>query len=703
MPPSPAQSTGSHRVLTLAQLTESGVISPLAYAATLSAMRLSGELDERVAIALGLAQVSLKLGHLGLRLNAVAEDFSPEVLRELQERERAELFDDQLSIGANPLSESSSPLEDWSGLPQREDWLALLRESPAVWYTETPWQPRPFVLDGEVLFTLKAWRGEARVAQGIAALTRLDVGPIPQPQRLWDRLFGDSSLSWFDGGEVWDRSKLALYSAIRGAIMVIHGGPGTGKTTLTQRILAALIEQYHSGNDPLKIAITAPTGKAAQRLTESIQSRASFFHLPDEIQTQLGELRGLTLHSLLGIAPGRRPEHHAGNPLPYDVIVVDECSMVDLWLLQNLLDALPRTSARNDRRRLLLIGDPQQLPSVSAGAPFTELCGNRGREISHSRLEELSAFIERASSDELSSMTPTPTSPPTHQELLKRLGLSLNHKYVTPPTSKDFEPVLVEDLFVDHVAALNTVRRVSAESGIHAAATAIQEVDRRGVQSVIDCFKDPQFTDTEWVDAPPFPKVLFEEVMLHVRQSINLVKVDPQEALKHLKGLCLLSPHYGGLLGVNELNEAVEARLRDLRLGGWGRSYVGRPILVTQNHPPTGLVNGDIGLIGEGHWCHFEGRDKPIRLDQLPPHRTVYAMSIHKSQGSEFQTVIMCVPPERSPIMTRELIYTGLTRAKKRAVIVGSLDVLSASIIAQVERGGQLSARLQRHQRGERS
>ena len=189
--------------------------------------------------------------------------------------------------------------------------------------------------------------------------------------------------------------------------------------------------------------------------------------------------------------------------------------------------------------------------------------------------------------------------------------------------------------------------------------------------------------------------------MAHVKQTINLVKIDPKEALIHLKTLCLLSPHYGGPLGVNELNDQVESCLRELRLGGWGRSYVGRPILITQNHPPTGLVNGDIGLIGEGHRVYFEGRENPVRLEQLPPHRTVYAMSIHKSQGSEFKTVMMCIPPERSPIMTRELIYTGLTRAKKRAVMIGSLDVLSASIIAQVERGGQLSTRIQRYHGGE--
>ena len=666
-------STGTQTVLSLAGLAERGVISSLTYATTLSTLRLSGETDERVGIALALAQTALRLGHLGLRLNAVAEDFSPEVLRELKERELAELDDDQLSIQHNQLDHETSVEEDWSGLPNLDEWLICLQQSLAVWWSSTPREARPFVLDGEILFTLKAWRGEARVAHMINYLNEVDVGLVPKPDLLWNRLFAEGDEGWFDGGVVWDRAKLALYAAIRSAIMVIHGGPGTGKTTLTQRILAALIEQYGEEDAPLRIAITAPTGKAAQRLTESIQSRAPFFHLPNDIQEHLSTLQGLTLHSLLGIAPGRRPEHHRGNPLPYDVIVVDECSMVDLWLLQHLLEAISTAVNQKHRCRLLLIGDPQQLPSVSAGAPFTELCGVRGQQVSEETLSELTEFIG------LESMS------------IEQVSSSLNLLRPQQHHSDFF------DRFIDRVIALNQVRRVSEDSGVHAAATAIQQVDKLGVEAVIECFKNVRYVDTEYFDAPPLPTALFEEVVKHAQRTISLVKIRPEEALKHLKSLCLLSPHYSGVLGVNELNEAVETELRQLRVGGWGRGYAGRPILITQNHPPTGLVNGDVGVIGLDHWVYFEGREQPVKLDQLPPHRTVFAMSIHKSQGSEFKKVVMCIPPKRSPIMTRELIYTGLTRAKEHAVIVGNLDVLATSILAQVERGGQLSTRMIRH------
>ena len=366
--------------MTLRRLADEGVVTPLALATTQSILRLSGERDERVAIALALAQVALQLGHLGLRLNEVSRDFSPEILRDLWERQRAESYQDELTLSSHPLSLAHQPPTiDWSELPPLDDWLSLLRQSSAVWSTDQARSVRPFVLDGDVLFTLKAWRGESRVTRALARLIRGDVGTLPRPEQLWARLFAEDERCWFDGEPKWDRARAALYTALRGSFTVIHGGPGTGKTTLTQRILAALIEQYGSAESPLRIAVTAPTGKAAQRLTESIRARASFFHLPEEIQAQLEELQGVTLHSLLGIAPGRRPVYHPNCPLPYDVVVVDECSMVDLWLLQSLVEALSASSDGLDRRRLLLIGDPHQLPSVSAGAPFTELCG-RPRE-----------------------------------------------------------------------------------------------------------------------------------------------------------------------------------------------------------------------------------------------------------------------------------------------------------------------------------
>ena len=648
-----------------------GVISALELSAAERIGELYGERRAPVLIALALAQAATRVGHLALRLRSISEDFSPEVLSAIADTSRQQ---DELPLSAAQwLSTENRPTPkvdtlSWEQLPPFEDWVRMIDESPAVRSVHREATPRPFVLDGELLFTLKSWRGESQVAEALARLSATSVGALPQPERLWRRLFGaigsatEPGEGWFEGEVIdgdWGRARSALYTAMRGAVTVLHGGPGTGKTTLTQRILASLFDQYDhpEAEEPLRVALAAPTGKAAQRLTESIQSRAPFFHLPEWIQGRLSELQGQTIHSLIGVAPGRaKPQHHADNTLPYDVIVIDEASMVDTWLMRMLTQALSTREEGRPRRRLLLIGDPNQLPSVSAGAPFTELCGDRGGRSSAEWVIEQTRFYER-------------------------------------------EGVGCADMssgqgFVDRVVALNQVKRVGDQSGVHRAATLMQRADELGPEPVIESLLDERYPDTALYSAPPFPSGLFQEVCAHYAESVSLAKVDPQLSLQHLKGLCLLAPHYGGSLGVNELNDAVEESLRARRLGGWGRAYVGRPILITQNHPPTGLVNGDIGVLGAGKLVYFEGREAGVPLELLPPHRTVYAMSVHKSQGSEFGTVIMCVPPTRSPILTRELIYTGLTRAKKVAIVVGSAEVLKASLLAKVERGGQLSARI---------
>ncbi|MBM4291421.1 MAG: exodeoxyribonuclease V subunit alpha [Deltaproteobacteria bacterium] len=646
---------------------EAGVVNALEMSAAESAGRLYGERREWALVAMALAQAATRVGHLALRLDRVAADFSPEVLRALLDASEGAAGG---WLGGQEGRARADGL-DWSRLPTGAEWRALLAASPAVWRAGAPPQRRPFVLDEGMLFTLRSWRGEADVADSLGALARAPVGALPSPERLFGRLFGPLGTAaapgegWFEplaaGAEPWDRARLALYTALRGGVTVLHGGPGTGKTTLTQRVLAALYDQYDApdGARPLRVALAAPTGKAAQRLTESIRARSPFFHLPEWIQGRLEGLQAHTLHALLGVAPGRAtPQHHAGNPLPYDVVVVDESSMIDTWLMRSLVLALGagEEAGVGGAPRLLLIGDPHQLPSVSAGAPFTELCGDRGGRSSGPWREELASFFE-----------------------------SQGRACPEAPRGEGF---------VDRVVALNQVRRVSAESGVHAAAQLMQRVEEVGVEAVVACLTDDRYPDTALYAAPPFPAGLFEEVVAHYEAVVRAARVDPRLALGALKGLCVLCPHYGGPLGVHELNEAVEGRLRERRLGGWGRVYVGRPVLVTENHPGTGLVNGDVGVVGPRREVFFEGRERPVPYELLPPHRTVFAMSVHKSQGSEFQVVVLCLPPERSPILTRELIYTGLTRAKSRAVVVGSVETLRAGVAARVERGGRLGGRV---------
>jgi exodeoxyribonuclease V alpha subunit len=691
--------TAPHMIV-LKRFHQAAVINALELSIAESLCRLYQDTHPYVALGIALAQASLRLGHLAFRVLHVDSDFSADVVKAQYERQNLQL-------------PNFVPIEPHE-FPPVNDWLKALRKSPILWNTQDTFAKKPMILADHHLFTYKAWKGEAQVAHQLLLLHHLSKHiRLPQPQKLFQRLFAEIGTAenpgeaWFEGGKQWTRPRLALHTALHEIVTIIHGGPGTGKTTLTQRVLAALIEQYHQEYQPLRIALAAPTGKAAQRLTESIRSRAPFFHLPEEIQAVLATLQGETIHSLLKINPNRElPEYHAQNPLPYDVIVVDEASMIDTWLMHALLNAIDLQDTQDQsiqRKRLLLIGDPHQLPSVSAGAPFTEICAQRGQAITPNRLMELKEFLRDHSQVTLDeSLAPSSTNhfmkdfisnqTSTHtdngekidQELLQH-AQALQLKLAP----SDASPLL------DHVIALNQVKRVSAQSGIHQVATLIQKVDLFGTQKVLNSLKNPMYRDTSFHPAPPFPFPLFNRIMEHYLNLVRTAYKDPRKSLDLFKELCLLSPHYGGVMGVHALNHSIEEALREEKVGGWGKSYVGRPILITQNHSPTALVNGDIGIMGSNAQVYFEQHEQSIAYDLLPAHRTVYAMSVHKSQGSEFQTVIFCLPPKISPIVTRELVYTGITRAKKEVMIVGPAEVLAQAITAKVERGGYLSKHLQ--------
>ena len=703
----------------LEELNQVGIITALEYSVAQSMHRRDPTAKSEALLAFALAQAALRFGHLALRLESVLDDFSPEIIKAYIERRLIELPESE--------HEAIPPILESSDLPSLNEWIEAISQSTVVWQVGTPHRQTPFILDGSQLFVYKSWVGEGEVASYLRVLNQR-IHPVPFPSLLWSRLFEATGTKespksgWFEGQVCWDRSTLALYTGLTRGVLILQGGPGTGKTTLTQRVLASLIEQYETPEEPLRIALTAPTGKAAQRMTESLHTQASFFHLPDILQQRLCELKGQTLHALLGVAPGReRPEYHEENPLPYDVIVVDEASMVDLWLMRSLVRALDSSPQRAHRQRLLLIGDPCQLPSVSAGAPFSELCNHRGKQLSAFMVESLASFLTK--SDLPQPILPLNSMPLDMTKSIEESTIydpniqrstSLLPPYLTAKERTDLHPSLsaeastiVDQLelqirvtqhadFADSVVALTEVKRVSSDSGIHRAASLMQSTALNASTLVIESLNDPLFKDTALFESETFPQALFHRVHTHYRTVVQLAYSDPLRALDEMKALCLLSPHYGGPLGVHYLNDLIEAELRRTRTGGWGRRYVGRPVLITQNHPTSGLVNGDIGIIGQNELVYFESLPQPIEFQYLPPHRTVFAMSVHKSQGSEFKLVIFCLPPERSPILTRELIYTGLTRAKQEAIIVGSSKVLKESIDRYIERGGQLSNRLDR-------
>jgi exodeoxyribonuclease V alpha subunit len=655
--------------LVLDKFKKAGVINALELHIAKAISRIYGEKDEMVLLAIALSNAALRLGHLGLKLSRVIDDFAPQRIVDYYEQQEDLLIHVQ-SVEVSP-----------SWFPPMDIWLMRIKESNAIWHVDQPFSHRPMVLDGDFLFPYKSWKSESQIAHVILTLIKKRVLSLPNPQKYAQRLLGKrSDQGWFEEEHI-GRSHLAVHRAIHQAFCIIQGGPGTGKTTITQRILGILIEQYHHKEMPLRIALAAPTGKAAARMTESIKSRQSFFDLPEEIYVLLDELQGMTIHKLLGLKGSHhKPIYDENHPLPYDVIIIDESSMIDSWLMSALLNAIDRNK-EDPKQHLILLGDPYQLPPVGQGAPFDELCADYGQKITIDQLSDFQQNLKQLS--KLINHCPYPIQDMDENQLLDLLDL-------------ERIPVTQAHHRLSAVVELNKVHRVGAQSGIHQFATMIKEIDRLGfepIESLMKAQSQPNapYQDIECIFSHAIPPKLLDILENHYINLVQLAKKDPKLALMHYKDYGLLSPHYGGATGVYAINDFIESSLKKQKLGGWNHRYIGRPILITKNDEATGLVNGDIGILGEGQMVYFEGVEEPVHLDLLPEHKTVYAMSVHKSQGSEFNHVVLILPHQSSPILNRELIYTAITRAKKKVYLIGGIDQFRQAMLTQGEKSSHLN------------
>ena len=429
-------------------------------------------------------------------------------------------------------------------------------------------------------------------------------------------------------GSADHRQKEAAMVALRGLFCVISGGPGTGKTSTVVRILALLLEQ--DGGRKQRIAMATPTGKAAARLKQSVNDIRQTLNCSDEVKSVIPD-NVVTIQRLLGsISGSTRFRHSARNPLPYDTVIIDEASMVALPLMSALVEAIKPDA------RLILLGDKDQLASVEAGAVLGDICG-AGEWSPASPLSASLVVLEK------------------NYRFQPGSGIAEISRAVNAGSEMDALKLLktkaLESLFWQETPSPETLR------------TALASTVTKGYQSYLEASS-------------------------------------PEKALERFDRFRVLCALRDGPYGVSGLNNIIEKILaREGLINPSSLFYPGRPILVTVNDYAMRLFNGDTGILFpdpdnrallRAFFTNPEGGVRSIPTERLPAHETAYAMTIHKSQGSEFDSVLLLLPPVESDLLTRELIYTGITRAKKTIELWANKEVFCFAVKRKTVRNSGL-------------
>jgi exodeoxyribonuclease V alpha subunit len=584
----------------LRTFNDAGVLAAADVHVALRLGRLGAEADERVLLGAAFAVRGPRLGHVCVDLSVVREGV---------------VVEGDVAVDVDDL-----PWPDPAG------WVAAVAASDLVTVGEEE-RDRPLRLVGSRLYLDRYWREEQQVASDLRDRSARAVAGVDEAalDAGLGRLFAAAPDAAIDD----QLQRAAAATAVRRHLAVVAGGPGTGKTTTVARILALLHEQAEAaGAPPPLVALAAPTGKAAARLEEAVRQEAATLDVADEVRARLVAASASTLHRLLGWKPGNRARfrHDRRNRLPHEVVIVDETSMVSLTLMARLLEAV-RPGAR-----LILVGDPEQLASVEAGAVLGDIVGG--------------------------GLGPSTV-------VLRRV-----HR------------------FGGAIAELAT----AVQAGEPAA---VVDVLRRGTDDVV------------WVDADAAAGVeslaVMRDAAVAAGRALHAASMagDGRGALDALGRFRLLCAHRRGDHGVSVWTARVEDWLAGA-VDGFGHGpagpwYPGRPLLFTENDYGLQLFNGDTGVVvaaagGGGVRAVFERRGQ---LVELSPHRlgrveTVHAMTVHKAQGSQFDEVALLLPDESSPILTRELLYTAATRARRRLLVVGTEAAVTAAVARPIARASGL-------------
>lgn len=527
-----------------------------------------------------------------------------------------------------------------------EQWQGLLSDWPAL--DDGSQQSTPMVLNEQRLYLHRLYDHQQRVAAFFSRPeATMPVLATTQIRQVLDQLFGTETLNW---------QKVAAAVALTRRCSVISGGPGTGKTTTVARLLAALLQL---NPQRLRIQMAAPTGKAAARLTESLASALAQLPISEMLRSRFPH-EAVTLHRLLGAqAETRRLRYHRGNPLHLDLLIVDEASMVDLALMASLIEALP------DHARVIFLGDRDQLNSVEAGSVLGDLC----------RCADYGYSLAQA------------------QALSELTGCQITGREVeTAPA------------FRDNLCLLQQSYRFNEQSGIGQLAKAVNLGDVKQIKQVFAAaYQDIAFypldSGTAW-------QTMLSQVAAAYAPMVKLVKqqAPAQQVLRAFSDFQLLCALREGPFGVNGLNRSIEQTLHrycGLKSEPQQRWYAGRPILITRNDRTLGLFNGDIGitLLDENQQLKVffplaNGELLAVQPSRLPLHETVWAMTVHKSQGSEFTHTALILPAQYSPILTRELVYTAITRARQRLTLYSDPQIFYRATASRTQRRSGLTEAL---------
>ena len=608
-------------------LHKGGHLRTLDHALAQSLRRLDRDTPDAVLAAAALASLAVAKGHAGVRLGA-----------------------------ADGLVEAEIAWPDadaWTRQLEASRWVDTPDDATAVADPHAP-----LVLEGGLLYLRRYREYERALALG---LQHIATQPVPEAgieslALLFGRLFPQATHD--------DRQARAAALALRHALLLVTGGPGTGKTTTTARLLVLLVAQaLHAGRASPRIALAAPTGRAAERMAESVRQAVQALAAMGVDADLLAALptSGTTLHRLLGTIPDSpRFRHDGDNPLPFDVVVVDEASMIDLPLMAKLVDAVASGT------RLVLLGDPDQLPSVEAGDVLAAILGAAGEGDAMGRgdADVLRPLLGDADNTSVLAQEGGEARFPGIRVHLQR-GWRQSE-------ALDLAPLAAAVREGDADAALAQLR-AGTLSNVHF---------HEGLADPLELQRD--------------------DLLAHFRALGHAAT--PADALAQSTRLRLLTAVREGPQGARTLNARIERLLAEG--GGAGRApqghFQGQLLIVTENSYRHRLFNGDIGVCMRDAagtlvaWFPGDdaGHPRAFHPAALPAHESAFAMTVHKAQGSEFDTVWLLLPARGNRVLSRELVYTGITRARRALHVAGSEAVIREALARHAGRWSGLGWRL---------